>query len=144
MGIKKGVAANAATGFTFLMIYLSYALAFWYGTTLVLNKEYTIGNLLTVSGGSTIKTKQESVATETVTMCVKSKVFFVVLYGAYILGQTSPNIQSFASARGAAHIVYAIIDQVRTVARLCTRQDRLGLGSRLCCSSCSDITKENR
>lgn len=51
MGIRKGVAANAATGFTFLMIYLSYALAFWYGTTLVLNKEYTIGNLLTVSGG---------------------------------------------------------------------------------------------
>lgn len=51
MGIKKGVAANTATGFTFLMIYLSYALAFWYGTTLVLKNEYTIGNLLTVSGG---------------------------------------------------------------------------------------------
>ncbi|TWW79227.1 Multidrug resistance protein 1 [Takifugu flavidus] len=84
MGIKKGVAANTATGFTFLMIYLSYALAFWYGTTLVLNKEYTIGNLLTV--------------------------FFVVLYGAYIIGQASPNVQSFASARGAAYKVYNIID----------------------------------
>eukprot|EP00066_Takifugu_rubripes_P014676 XP_011603942.1 PREDICTED: multidrug resistance protein 1-like [Takifugu rubripes] len=84
MGIKKGVAANTATGFSFLMIYLSYALAFWYGTTLVLNKEYTIGNLLTV--------------------------FFVVLYGAYIIGQASPNVQSFASARGAAYKVYNIID----------------------------------
>ncbi|CAG11905.1 unnamed protein product [Tetraodon nigroviridis] len=65
MGIKKGVAANAATGFTFLMIYLSYALAFWYGTTLVLNQEYTIGNLLTVSGGGTIETNHQSVAAET-------------------------------------------------------------------------------
>ena len=57
MGIKKGIAANASTGLTFLIIYLSYALAFWYGTTLVLSKEYTVGNLLTVSGGSPDKDK---------------------------------------------------------------------------------------
>lgn len=49
MGIKKALSSNIAMGFTFLMIYLSYALAFWYGSTLILNKEYTIGNLLTVS-----------------------------------------------------------------------------------------------
>ena len=49
MGIKKAITANIAMGFTFLMIYLSYALAFWYGTTLILSNEYTIGNLLIVS-----------------------------------------------------------------------------------------------
>lgn len=49
MGIKKALSSNIAMGFTFLMIYLSYALAFWYGSTLVLNFEYTIGTLLTVS-----------------------------------------------------------------------------------------------
>lgn len=49
MGIKKALSSNIAMGFTFLMIYLSYALAFWYGSTLVLNEEYTIGTLLTVS-----------------------------------------------------------------------------------------------
>lgn len=65
MGIKKGAAANAATGFTFLMIYLSHALAFWYGTTLVLNQEYTVGSLLTVSGGGTVRTKPQSVAAVT-------------------------------------------------------------------------------
>uniref|UniRef100_A0A4W6C946 ATP-binding cassette, sub-family B (MDR/TAP), member 4 n=1 Tax=Lates calcarifer TaxID=8187 RepID=A0A4W6C946_LATCA len=84
MGIKKALSANMAMGFTFLMIYLSYALAFWYGSTLVLSGEYTIGSVLTV--------------------------FFVVLIGAFTLGQTSPNIQTFASARGAAHKVYSIID----------------------------------
>ncbi|XP_070692316.1 ATP-dependent translocase ABCB1 [Pempheris klunzingeri] len=84
MGIKKAISANIAMGFTFLMIYLTYALAFWYGSTLVLSKEYTIGNVLTV--------------------------FFVVLIGTFAMGQTSPNIQTFSSARGAAHKVYSIID----------------------------------
>ncbi|KAI3361034.1 hypothetical protein L3Q82_013229, partial [Scortum barcoo] len=84
MGIKKALSANIAMGFTFLMIYLSYAVAFWYGSTLILSKEYTIGTVLTV--------------------------FFVVLIGAFTVGQTSPNIQTFASARGAAHKVYSIID----------------------------------
>ncbi|KAM7420778.1 hypothetical protein PAMA_015141 [Pampus argenteus] len=84
MGIKKAISANIAMGFTFMMIYMSYALAFWYGSILILNKEYTIGTVLTV--------------------------FFVVLIGAFTLGQTSPNIQSFASARGAAYKVHSIID----------------------------------
>uniref|UniRef100_A0A8C5CCE9 ATP-binding cassette, sub-family B (MDR/TAP), member 4 n=1 Tax=Gadus morhua TaxID=8049 RepID=A0A8C5CCE9_GADMO len=86
MGIKKAVSTNIAMGFTFLIIYLSYALAFWYGSTLVLSEEYTIGTVLIV--------------------------FFTVLIGAFSLGQTTPNFQAFASARGAAHKVYNIIDNV--------------------------------
>ncbi|XP_068998922.1 ATP-dependent translocase ABCB1 isoform X2 [Embiotoca jacksoni] len=89
MGIKKAISANIAMGFTFLMIYLSYALAFWYGSTLILSEKYTIGSVLTV--------------------------FFVVLIGAFALGQTSPNIQTFASARGAAHKVYNIIDHTPSI-----------------------------
>uniref|UniRef100_A0A1A8HQI9 ATP-binding cassette, sub-family B (MDR/TAP), member 4 n=2 Tax=Nothobranchius kuhntae TaxID=321403 RepID=A0A1A8HQI9_NOTKU len=84
MGIKKAISANIAMGFTFMMIYLSYALAFWYGSTLILGGEYTIGKVLTV--------------------------FFVVIIGVFAMGQTSPNIQTFASARGAAYKVYHIID----------------------------------
>uniref|UniRef100_A0A3P9I9C9 ATP-binding cassette, sub-family B (MDR/TAP), member 4 n=1 Tax=Oryzias latipes TaxID=8090 RepID=A0A3P9I9C9_ORYLA len=85
MGMKKAISANIAMGFTFLMIYFSYALAFWYGSTLILSGEYTIGSVLTV--------------------------FFVVIIGVFTMGQTSPNIQTFASARGAAHKVYNIIDK---------------------------------
>ncbi|KAI9533317.1 Multidrug resistance protein 1 [Dissostichus eleginoides] len=84
MGIKKATSANFSMGLTFLLIYLSYALAFWYGSTLVLSNEYTIGSVLTV--------------------------FFTVLIGAFAVGQTSPNLQTFASARGAAYKVYSIID----------------------------------
>uniref|UniRef100_A0A672QJH2 ATP-binding cassette sub-family B member 5 n=1 Tax=Sinocyclocheilus grahami TaxID=75366 RepID=A0A672QJH2_SINGR len=84
VGIRKAITVNIAMGFTFFMIYMSYALAFWYGSTLILAEEYDVGILLTV--------------------------FFSVLIGAFGIGQTSPNIQSFSSARGAAHKVFQIID----------------------------------
>lgn len=49
MGIKKAFIANSAAGVNYLITYLTFALSFWYGCTLVMNDEYTIGNLLTVS-----------------------------------------------------------------------------------------------
>lgn len=49
IGIKKAISANISMGIAFLLIYASYALAFWYGSTLVISKEYTIGNAMTVS-----------------------------------------------------------------------------------------------
>ncbi|KAI5092339.1 ATP-binding cassette, sub-family B (MDR/TAP), member 4 isoform 1, partial [Silurus meridionalis] len=84
VGIKKAITVNIAVGFTYFMIYMSYALSFWYGSTLIFAGEYDIGTLLTV--------------------------FFAVVIGAFGLGQTSPNIQAFSSARGAAHKVFNIID----------------------------------
>ncbi|KAA0703350.1 Multidrug resistance protein 1 [Triplophysa tibetana] len=89
VGIRKAITVNIAMGFTFFMIYMSYALAFWYGSTLIIVKEYDVGMLLTV--------------------------FFSVMIGAFGIGQTSPNIQSFSSARGAAHKVFQIIDHEPTI-----------------------------
>ncbi|KAF6085254.1 ATP binding cassette subfamily B member 1 [Phyllostomus discolor] len=71
-------------GGAFLLIYASYALAFWYGTSLVISGEYTIGEVLTI--------------------------FFSVLIGAFSIGNTSPSIEAFANARGAAFEVFKIID----------------------------------
>uniref|UniRef100_A0A672U8P6 ATP binding cassette subfamily B member 1 n=1 Tax=Strigops habroptila TaxID=2489341 RepID=A0A672U8P6_STRHB len=84
IGIKKAITANISMGAAFLLIYASYALAFWYGTTLVLSDDYTIGKVLTV--------------------------FFSVLIGAFSIGQTAPSIEAFASARGAAYAIFNIID----------------------------------
>ncbi|KAM6411604.1 ATP-dependent translocase ABCB1-like isoform 2-T7 [Pluvialis apricaria] len=84
IGIKKAITSNISMGAAFLLIYASYALAFWYGTTLVIADDYTIGNVLTV--------------------------FFSVLVGAFSIGQTAPSIEAFASARGAAYAVFNIID----------------------------------
>ncbi|KYO26618.1 multidrug resistance protein 1-like [Alligator mississippiensis] len=48
IGIKKSITVSISMGIAFLLIYASYALAFWYGTTLILSEDYTIGNVLTV------------------------------------------------------------------------------------------------
>lgn len=49
IGIQKAISANISMGISFFLIYGSYALAFWYGTILVLSDDYTIGKVFTVS-----------------------------------------------------------------------------------------------
>ncbi|XP_012860104.1 phosphatidylcholine translocator ABCB4 [Echinops telfairi] len=84
IGIKKAISANISMGIAFLLIYASYALAFWYGSTLVISREYTIGNAMTV--------------------------FFSILIGAFSVGQAAPCIDAFANARGAAYVIFDVID----------------------------------
>lgn len=48
IGIKKAISASISMGIAFFLIYASYALAFWYGTTLILSDDYTIGKVFTV------------------------------------------------------------------------------------------------
>ncbi len=40
------------------------------------------------------------------------QVFFAILIGAFALGLAGPSVQVFSVARGAAYIVYNLIDQV--------------------------------
>ena len=48
-GIKKGMIQGIFTGYMWCMIFLSYALAFWYGASLVFeNTGFTPGRLMTV------------------------------------------------------------------------------------------------
>ncbi|XP_040297614.1 bile salt export pump-like [Bufo bufo] len=85
-GIRKGIIMGFFTGYMWFIIFLCYALAFWYGSKLVLEEEeYSPGNLL--------------------------QVFFGVLVGALNLGQASPCLQAFASGRGAATHIFETIDK---------------------------------
>lgn len=48
-GIRKGLIMGFFTGYLWLIIFLCYGLAFWYGSSLVLNtQEYSPGTLLQV------------------------------------------------------------------------------------------------
>lgn len=85
-GMKKGLVSGGAMGVTYLIMFASYSLAFWYGSSLVRTGEYTPGDLLIV--------------------------FFAVLIGAFFMGQGGPNFEAFAAARGAAFAVYRIIDRI--------------------------------
>ncbi|KYO26787.1 ATP-binding cassette sub-family B member 5 isoform X2 [Alligator mississippiensis] len=87
IGIKKAIASKLSLGFVYLIINGCYGLAFWYGTTLILedNSEYTIGSVLAI--------------------------FFCVTYSSYCIGIASPHFETFAIARGAAFKIFKIIDE---------------------------------
>ncbi|XP_042730707.1 bile salt export pump isoform X2 [Lagopus leucura] len=89
-GIRKGIIMGLFTGYMWFVIFLCYALAFWYGSKLVLeDDEYSPGTLL--------------------------QVFFGVLVGALNLGQASPCLEAFATGRGAAANIFETIDRKPTI-----------------------------
>ncbi|XP_054826934.1 bile salt export pump isoform X2 [Eublepharis macularius] len=89
-GIRKGIIMGFFTGYIWFVIFMCYALAFWYGSKLVLEQdEYSPGTLL--------------------------QVFFGVLIGALNLGQASPCLEAFATGRGAATSIFETIDKKPTI-----------------------------
>uniref|UniRef100_A0A8C5WRX0 Bile salt export pump n=1 Tax=Laticauda laticaudata TaxID=8630 RepID=A0A8C5WRX0_LATLA len=85
-GIRKGIIMGLFTGYIWCIIFLCYALAFWYGSKLVLEEEeYSAGTLL--------------------------QVFLGVLVGALNLGQAAPCLEAFATGRGAATNIFETIDE---------------------------------
>uniref|UniRef100_A0A672R9D7 Bile salt export pump n=1 Tax=Sinocyclocheilus grahami TaxID=75366 RepID=A0A672R9D7_SINGR len=85
-GIRKGLIMGFFTGYMWFIIFLCYALAFWYGSSLVVDtQEYSPGTLL--------------------------QVFFGVLIAALSLGQASPCLEAFAAGRGAATIIFETIER---------------------------------
>ncbi|XP_070279529.1 bile salt export pump isoform X1 [Myotis yumanensis] len=85
-GIRKGIVMGFFTGFMWCLIFLCYALAFWYGSQLVLDDgEYTAGALV--------------------------QIFLSVIVGALNLGNASSCLEAFATGRAAATSIFETIDQ---------------------------------
>lgn len=85
-GVKKGTIIGIFQGYLWCIIFLCYALAFWYGSKLVLDtQELSPGTLI--------------------------QVFFGVLMAAMNLGQASPCLEAFASGRAAAKTIFDTIDR---------------------------------
>uniref|UniRef100_H2YJX3 Bile salt export pump n=1 Tax=Ciona savignyi TaxID=51511 RepID=H2YJX3_CIOSA len=85
VGIKKGFVGGLSIGALFFIMFSTYGLAFWYGSTLIRTGEISVGNMLTA--------------------------FFGVLIGAFSLGQGMSNVEYFSGAQAAAFKVFEIIDR---------------------------------
>lgn len=91
-GKKKGIYSGIGGGLMWFIIYCCYALAFWYGISLILDdrdkieKDYTPAVLIIV--------------------------LFGVLAGAQNLGLTAPHIEAFSTAQGSAVSIYSVIDRI--------------------------------
>ncbi|SCZ98574.1 BZ3500_MvSof-1268-A1-R1_Chr3-1g05473 [Microbotryum saponariae] len=85
LGIKSSLFNGLGLSVFFFIIYSSYALAFYYGTTLLLQGRANAGQIVNV--------------------------FFSILIGAFSLAQIAPNLQAVGYARGAATAIFATIDR---------------------------------
>ncbi|XP_038117776.1 multidrug resistance protein homolog 49 [Culex quinquefasciatus] len=91
-GRKKGVFSGIGGGIMWFIIYCCYALAFWYGISLILEDR----------GKDVVD----------YTPAVLIIVLFGVLAGAQNLGLSSPHLEAFASAKGSAASIFSVIDRV--------------------------------
>ncbi|XP_056287817.1 bile salt export pump isoform X2 [Pseudoliparis swirei] len=85
-GVKKGTVIGVFQGYLWCIVFFCFALAFWYGSKLVIEtKELSPGTLI--------------------------QVFFGVLMAAMNLGQASPCLEAFATGRAAAKNIFDTIDR---------------------------------
>ncbi|XP_043481652.1 multidrug resistance protein homolog 49-like isoform X1 [Leptopilina heterotoma] len=104
-GIKRGLWSGVGGGVMWFIIYLSYALAFWYGVQLILED----------------RPKEVKAYTPAVLVIV----FFGVLAGAQNMGLTSPHLEAFAVARGSAAAIFQVLDRVPTIDSLSKEGQKL-------------------
>ncbi|CAM6129698.1 unnamed protein product [Calypogeia fissa] len=83
-GKRGGLAMGFTMGFTFAVLYPSYALLIWYGSTLVQQG--------LINGGEAMTS------------------IFAVVIGATALGQALPNVTAFAKGKAAAYNIFQMID----------------------------------
>ncbi|XP_014681412.1 PREDICTED: multidrug resistance protein 1-like [Priapulus caudatus] len=85
LGIRKSYLSGAAMLITMVVIFSSYALAFWYGSKMIVSGKISPGDVFTV--------------------------FFAVMVGSFSLGNAAPHMSTVATAKGAAATIYNIIDR---------------------------------
>ncbi|XP_059632043.1 ABC transporter B family member 11-like [Cornus florida] len=84
-GVQEGLASGLSGGVFMFVIYSTYALAIWFGSKMILNKDYTGGDVLNV--------------------------VMAVLTGSFSLGQASPCMSAFAAGRAAAFKMFETINR---------------------------------
>ncbi|CAG8709577.1 14679_t:CDS:2, partial [Racocetra persica] len=85
-GIKKSITNSSGVGALFFFVYCTYALGFWYGSTLLISHEVSPGQVVNV--------------------------FFAVIIGAFSLAHLAPDIQAFGLAVGAGAKIFETINRI--------------------------------
>ncbi|GBB93073.1 hypothetical protein RclHR1_02100022 [Rhizophagus clarus] len=85
-GIKSSTLSGVNIGINDLFVYSAYSLAFWFGSTQIINDETTPGNVLSV--------------------------FFLVLIGTFSLNQMMPDLMALSSAKGAGGKIFETISRI--------------------------------
>ncbi|KAF7979346.1 hypothetical protein HWV62_42775 [Athelia sp. TMB] len=87
--LKTAIVNGVGLGCFYFIVYAAYGLAFYYGTTLILDNKATVGIVVNV--------------------------FMSILTGSYALVLLGPEQQAISQAQGAAAKIYATIDRVPSI-----------------------------
>jgi ATP-binding cassette subfamily B (MDR/TAP) protein 1 len=93
IGVLKGLMVGVGTGLTFFVSYLTYALGFWYGTSLVADDIDDNCSRGCLTGGDVIAT------------------FFSIIIGATALGQVFAPLTAFFTAKSTVCSIIDVIDR---------------------------------
>jgi len=85
-GIRRAIGVACMVGGIFLIIYASYGLSFWVGSSYVVDKVIPLSSVLTI--------------------------MLSIVTGAFNLGNIAPNLQAFGTGMAAAAKIYNTIDRV--------------------------------
>ncbi|KAG0045015.1 Multidrug resistance protein 1 [Gryganskiella cystojenkinii] len=88
-GVKKAIGTGIGMGSIMLILFSSYALAFWYGARVVRSGDMVSGDVLTV--------------------------LFGVVVGSMSIGNVGPNVAVFAKAQAAAFQIFKTIERVPVI-----------------------------
>ncbi|RIA99770.1 ATP-binding cassette transporter [Glomus cerebriforme] len=86
VGRKKAIITGSSIAFIMFCMFSTYALAFWYGSILIVQGKTTGGDVLNI--------------------------FSAILIGAFAIGNAAPSISAIGSARGAASNLFSVIDRI--------------------------------
>ncbi|KAH0733850.1 hypothetical protein KY285_009557 [Solanum tuberosum] len=84
-GVQEGLVSGISMGVFFFVFYSSYALAIWYGAKMILDHNYTGGDVMNV--------------------------MMATLTGSFTLGQASPCLHAFAAGKAAAFKMFQTINR---------------------------------
>ncbi|XP_062500482.1 ATP-dependent translocase ABCB1-like [Corticium candelabrum] len=84
-GKRKGISSGVAIGCVYFIVFAMFAIAFWYGSKLIEEDGMSPGTVITT--------------------------FYALLIGTFMLGYAAPHFSKFASARGAAANLFALLRQ---------------------------------
>ncbi|KAF2206342.1 hypothetical protein CERZMDRAFT_53286 [Cercospora zeae-maydis SCOH1-5] len=84
-GFKTKAITGSMIGFLMCYVYLSYSLAFWMGSRLIVDGETTLQSVITI--------------------------IMSIMIGAFALGNVAPNVQAFTTGVAAASKIYSTIDR---------------------------------
>ncbi|XP_015059914.1 ABC transporter B family member 11-like [Solanum pennellii] len=84
-GVQEGLVSGLSMGVFFFVFYSSYALAIWYGAKMILDHNYTGGDVMNV--------------------------MMATLTGSFTLGQASPCLRAFAAGKAAAFKMFQTINR---------------------------------